>query len=256
MNYSENQMTSEPKIKLDIMKVFIIIIVLCFMVLLVISLMQIFRQNPYGDELRIDNLSSYVPNLPQDKKDSMFATLYKTVSSNLSNGQTAPRSGARIRDNSASSAYDEKTDIYSGEFIVDIESVGQSFRVQYEWSPTENNPNLSSYSIVITCLPEDQLIYGYFPCRDMQNDGSFSPINTISFYLPYYGKTKTGANFVIQKRNYNSGREYLEVNINSCGDQNLLAEAEEAAKEWVETYHINPEDLSFEIRDLCDGGAM
>ncbi|MDR2063558.1 MAG: hypothetical protein LBQ02_02080 [Candidatus Nomurabacteria bacterium] len=137
--------------------------------------------NPYGNQITITNLTLAVPDLPQDRIDAISASLYNRVSSiagELSNVS------ATVRDNSTENSFDSTQNIHYGNFIVDIASTKHSFKIYFEWSDDSNNPNLSGYAVVISCLPENQLIYGTFPCQD--DPSTLDPIrDPIVDYLPY-----------------------------------------------------------------------
>ncbi len=127
-------------------------------VLLVVSLMQIFRKNPYGPETRIDNIDLVDKNLPRDQKDQVFAQLYGILEDNVSEG-TPPSSGALVREGTVDYGYDKELNIYAGNFIVDIPAIEQSYKVQLSWSPDKNNANLGGHPILITCAPKELRIY-------------------------------------------------------------------------------------------------
>ena len=139
----------------------IIIIILGFI------LAGLLRTNPYGKEIRIDNLSSVYTNMPQSQKDSIYSGLYNVVKLNVPEGYEIPESGAVVRNGTSKQEFDEETNIYTGEFIVDIASIKQSYRVWFEWSPYGNNPYLGGYAVVVTCLPQDLQIYNSWTCKNL-----------------------------------------------------------------------------------------
>ena len=148
----------EGKIQLNPLAVGGVIVGAVVVILLVVSLMQIFRKNPYGPETRIDNIDIVDKKLPQDQKDQLFSQLYGVLADNISDGEP-PESGALVREGTVDYGYDENLKIYAGNFIVDVPAVEQSYKVQLSWSPEKNNPNLGGYPILITCAPKDLRIY-------------------------------------------------------------------------------------------------
>ena len=135
-------------------------------VLLIVSFMMIFRTNPYGDEIKIDNLSEYYDNLPQQQKDMIFSQLYDMVKANVDDDKKIPNSGALVREGYADYDYDNTMNVYYGNFVVDIPEIEMSFRVQFEWSPNEDNEALGGYPVVITCLEIDLQIYENSKCQE------------------------------------------------------------------------------------------
>ena len=153
--------------------------------LLVYSLYEIFRPNPYGNEIKIDNFAEYFGDTPRDEKDGLFAGLYNIVADNAeANGlNEIPKSGAMIRDGSAANEYNETENLHVGKFIVDIESIGQSYAGYFEWSNDNNNAYFSGYTMLYTCLVKEDLIFGQFKCNDMFAD-SVTTKFPITQYLP------------------------------------------------------------------------
>lgn len=140
-----------------------------FLILLTIGVMGalgFFHSNPFGASIDIDNFSRYFKDVPQEKRDAVSAALYNTITDNLPEGATVPNSGAKIRDRSVDTQYIEASLSNYSTFLVDIEPIQQSYRVQMSWS---NNPEttVAGYEILVTCPTEDQLIYPAFECKDM-----------------------------------------------------------------------------------------
>lgn len=170
-----------------------IIFAIIFIILIIVTLINIFKPNRFGPGTKIENLTSEYKDLPKTQQDMIENYLYNTLSENLPEGETIPESGAVIREGTAdytndTISYDAK--IYYGSFIVDIPSVERSYRVQFEWSPEENNRNLSGHPVVITCLPESLQIYEPQPCSNMvELDSSWEN----AFQLDYTLGSRTSA---------------------------------------------------------------
>lgn len=139
-------------------------------IILIYILAQVLRTNPYGDEIRIDNFGSYFADVPQETKDTLFASLYGVVKENLAEEATIPSNGALIRGGSATYEYNETTNVHQGRFIVDISAVKQSYGGYFEWSNNEDNIYLSGYASMYSCLKDSELIYGDFGCKNMFTD--------------------------------------------------------------------------------------
>jgi hypothetical protein len=125
---------------------------------------EIPERAPDGETLIVD-LATFFNDIPDNSKWAVQTTLYNTL---LDNGV---KSGIRladayVREGSVEENYDQSTDVHWGGFIVDIPKVSQSYALQFEWSSDEYNINLSGYNALVTCLSIDQLIYGYFDCKE------------------------------------------------------------------------------------------
>lgn len=167
---------------IHLIAIFSVLIVVIFVI---ISLETIFHKNPFGEELKIDNFSKYYKKVPEETRNSVFASLYNTASLNVTDSET-PTSGAIIRPDSTSEKYDQSTEIYSGNFIVDIESIQQSFQVYMEWSKKSNNSNLTGYTVTISCLTGSSSAYGSTKCIDMfdGNSDNIPALYPIVYDLP------------------------------------------------------------------------
>lgn len=148
----------------------IVLVAGIFIILLIITLTNLLRTNPYGPEIKIDNLTNTYNNIPSDEQDLISSELYNIVSKNSEANTEIPTSGAIIRDDSATSDYDSNNAVYSGSFIVDIPEIEQSYLVQFEWSPSSKSQGLGGYPVMISCLPSDKQIYPNFTCKNLANE--------------------------------------------------------------------------------------
>lgn len=236
---------------------FIIIIVFIaiafFATIIGLSLYLMLR--PIEGELRIDNLPELISDMPDDTKHAIYAALYNNANSYSEN---VPHSGALIRKETLDHSSGDPAS--HGSFIVDISSLEQSFEVQYEWSTKKDDPDISSTPIVIDCVSDPELIiYKNFQCKSSRTydpDSNLTEYGFLYSYLPYRDKISTGDEFSVFFRTYISTLNYIEINIDSCGDKEKLAEALAKTKEYIQSFNIDAEKLRYEQRDLCDGGTM
>lgn len=232
--------------------VFVSIIAVVVLILAGVSLYQIFRPNPYGKATVIDGLSE--TGMSRDAAERISANLYTTIEAwPDDDGMEVPTSGAKVREGSVEKKHDEATGIKSADFIVDIESLQRSYRIHVEWG---NDANITGYPYVISCLrSDDEVIYPDFYCVDDFEDVTDSSV--INSYLPYWGKTESGYEYMVRSKKYSDGREYFEVSVDSCGDRKIINEALEATKKWINTLGINSEAFLYEAPDyLCGDGEF
>lgn len=141
----------------------------------------------YKDGLEIANLSDYTNGKPSSKDSLEYIKydLLRTVNKNVDNPVDSNSiKDVLIRDNTFSQIYDDDIDVYTVEFIVDIESISQSYDVSYQWSSTGKKDNLTEWGTVVKCLPKEKLVYGNFNCKDMFTELD-NPVDPILKYLPY-----------------------------------------------------------------------
>ena len=114
--------------------------------------------------LKVDNFSDYYYDVPEKTQNTIFSTLYSTVSKNSSNH--TPHSGAVIRD-SEPYLYTYNNDYtgYYGEFIVDIPEIQQSYLVKFAFNEDPDS-FMGGFASLVYCLPEDKMIYPDFDCKE------------------------------------------------------------------------------------------
>ncbi len=210
-----------------------------FIIITVITL-----SNKYG-QLKIDNFSDFI-NLPEDGKTEIFQLLYSQVKNEDGN---APNSGATIRQDTIESNYDEKTKIYSGSFVVDIDSVKKTYVVNYVWSDNKDiasdtsincpTKNIDKYNTGINCI----------------NSRGETGKNRLINITPSYIEVKTNLKAYVSLKNYgnNPNDPYLEININSCNDTSIINLTKKTIEDWLDNNYLEKNIVPFEIRNLCDG---
>ncbi len=197
--------------------------------------------------LKIDNID-YVQNLSDDVKNSLEIDLYRTVDDNTD--EKVPTSGALIRTNTATSDYNSTTKVYSGNFIVDIESLKQSYFIQFSWSKEKNNPNLSSTSNLVSCVRDKSLIiYPDFKCKDQfsfSNDTDDADVY-LNGYLPHIEALSTGENFVL----LDNGINKLMIQLDNCHNNTLVSEAISKTNEWLDSIGVDHNKIDIQPMKDC-----
>lgn len=140
--------------------------------------------NQFGKFIRIQNYDQKVKNLPSDMRDAMESSLYNTTDMNVKEKEVLSKiKDAYIRESSDSQSYNQTTSTYYGKLIVDMESIKQSYQIQYSYTKNADG-ELSNEPVVVSCLPKEQLKYGEFNCTDLVSEQS-SNDDVILQYLPY-----------------------------------------------------------------------
>lgn len=140
--------------------------------------------NQFGKFIRIQNYTSKVKNVSGDMRDATETSLYNTVVKNVSSADIASRvSDAYIRKDSEKQSYDGGTSTFVGEFIVDMESIKQSYQVSYSYS-RDVNQDVGGDPVIISCLPKELLKFGEFKCSDITSEQT-NRYDSILQHLPY-----------------------------------------------------------------------
>lgn len=161
--------------------------ILIIVLLVIVGFAFFVYRNTHQHTIRLSGINAI--NAPSDRKDAISKTLYNVLQSNLPK-KNFTINDAVIRTGSYIDNYDSLTNVHHASFIVDIQSIKQSYIAYYEWSSNNQNPNLSGYPVVVGCLPPSLLKYGEFKCTPVQTSTSNNRIDIINRYLPYHVETK------------------------------------------------------------------
>lgn len=133
--------------------------------------------------ITIDNFYNYVQNVPEDEKNAIEEALYHV--SSLNTEDIPKNTTAVIRSDTYNQTFENN--IYKTNFTVDIESLKQSYSVENLYSnlPVEES-GLTDYTVLVLCLPLEDLIYDDFNCKDrLSQESGFTKSDPILKELPY-----------------------------------------------------------------------
>lgn len=227
-------------------KVFIIMALLVFVLLTTVILVFYFiSQNQPTTTVSIKNYGDYEKTLPPSERESIETMLFNTIDSNLENIEQQKLDDVYIRDGSYSQEL--VGDNYNTEFIVDIESIKQSYKVTntYPRQGRQAGQNYD-YNILVFCLPKQDLKYGEFKCLDRisQEKGlqaadpiaSLLPHATLDYLIEIGDSSAEGDKLNLAVTIYLSQADY-----NSGVDASIKLR-KEAINSWFESHNLNPDN--------------
>lgn len=154
-------------------------------IIIILALVNIFSNNKQEDIIDIANFKDHVTNLPSTERDNIEQALYDVVKLNNGGINEASINDATIREGSYEQSFDN--DIYSTVFIIDLPTLRQSYQITNFYS---SSVQLTSYTMLATCLDENQLIYGDFECVDKilleQGGKGGGLMRFLPFIVPHY----------------------------------------------------------------------
>ena len=126
------------------------------------------NQNEKPNPINITNFDTVVKNLPSTERATLETILASTIKQNTSANITLTSvKDATIRDGTYVQNYDSQKYVYSTQFIVDIPSLKQSYKITDKYSPLPpEQSGLFDYTQLVLCPSQDELIYGSFNCKD------------------------------------------------------------------------------------------
>lgn len=231
----------------------IIIVIIAIMLLIggiIIALLN--NQDDSGAKKTRTDITGLPTTIPKDTSALIKAGLYDAIALNLPEDETPPTSGAIIRNNTLEEWYDEKTNINYGNFITDIESVGQSFSVHYEWTDDKNNAYMSGYPVVITCAQESDRIYNVTSCSDSYHRADPFIDDFAKKYLPYVTRTESGIDYNIIK-DYLDTEPVIAVISYTCEGTKQANEVKKSSEAWLKSIDSEIDSSKIIQKNYCDG---
>lgn len=220
------------------------IIILSIFALIIVIILSVFLINQKSqkpqDEIQIPDLIKQAKKRKIDSKPLSFLqkNLFTRVKNNYKSDFNPNSTTTKIRESSFQESYDSKTDLHTIRFIVDIESIKQSYQGFYQWS--KNSHLIDGYANQISCLPKKQLIYDYFVCQDLfsqQNQTISDPI----YYLTPYQNYNHGYNITADKVQDPNQKITIRIEILS-NDPKRIQILKDQALDFLKHRQINLED--------------
>ena len=175
-----------------------------------------------------------------DTKKSVIGGLIYQIAL-LNNVDNISNNKAAIRADSVHYEYIEDLKIYFLNFIVDLEDLGQSYRIVYRWSdeyPNENVP--TNEPAMAFCLHEDELIYENFNCKDSYNNYGES---LVVYDLLRY---KDFSNFTVGLSGDIYKGEALNIHINTISnEESFVSSAISEVSEYLSSLGFNLNDFEY-----------
>ena len=231
---------------------------LVFVIILGVTINSIFNQKAETAKINIDNYSTISKNdgnysvdvgngaeLNDSQKSAVEGVLYNIAA--LNNLGNIPNYRAKIRDGSVYNAYIKDLDIYLLNFIVDLEELGQSYRIVYRWTdhyPNKNAP--ADEPVVAFCLRSEELIYGNFDCKDDYNEYGEDFI----VYSLLKNKNFDGNFFISLFGDVSNGGTLEKIYISPIvNNEETRAEAENTLREWLANLGFDLDNFNYEFSD-------
>lgn len=209
----------------------IILIAIAFLVLIIGLIIHHFRTH-----LSIANFSEVESSMSSADRARIEDRLFGIIAMA---GLDPNADDIKIREGS----YEEETSggVTTGTFIVDIDSLRQTYVITAEWSSDKDV--IHTDDVYIMCPKLDQIIYEGSTCEALESSSS-----DLAYYLPYFLTMEDGTDIQVSANYRDPNNPYIEVLVQTaCGDKELAERAKEYTINWVrDTVHIDPDNYTFE----------
>lgn len=212
------------------------------------------QQKPSDTQTPIKNFDNLVKDFPDEKKKNIYQALaiiikYNNKDKNIDMNKI---DDAVIRKGSETQKEVKKDTNYTGSFIVDIESLKQSYRINYVYSNDQNSDFASGYPVIASCLEENELIYGYFKCEQPNaqlRESGDKLLKLLPYNSPYY--TITGIPAV------SSGEKPTVIiqimsSYNSERTRKTFMTYKDQALAWIKEQGVAIENYTVKYRNLLN----
>jgi hypothetical protein len=229
--------------------------------IIIAIIVQLSPKNEYGEGIKIQNYDQKVKNVSQQLHDGTEASLFNVVKKNVpEDTNPAKIKDAFIRDNSNSQDYDKDNDIYSGKFIVDIDSIKQSYLIQYTYIKNENNSEGLTNRVVVSCVNEEDVKYKSFKCTDYvstqatQNDTilQYLPFSNFSFKIA--ADTTAGDDKMILLVELRIPESDLKGD--AASKQAVVAMYKKEVTDWLQSKSLDPTQYTYEYNYDNNGNLL
>lgn len=233
----------------DKRKLIIPLVAFFFVSVALIILAVVWRGNQAPDnQIVIENYTTYVKNIGSSERGSIQENLFTTVNMNLEKPlETGKKTRAIIRDGSYEQSLEDG--IYTTNFIVDVESLKQSFSVINRYATKGSGVTGLDYTARILCLSKSKLIYDDFSCRDVvSSESGLSVSDPLLQYLPYSTLDYNVSSVVKDEKLVVVVSILLSEADYRTGVDAAITQRKAEIKKWFEKNGLSVDDYTFEYK--------
>lgn len=238
----------------------IIVVVAVVVAVLAVVLIAIFsgsKSYDYGPELKIQNYKQLIKDMPKERRSFINSELYNAVSLYTDASDLENVRDAKIREDSVTRMYDESIDTTHGTFIVDIESLRQSYSVFFFWS-LDPNVNAFPNAPIITCLEDKDVIYEDFDCKVASEGEKMNQIYQKELEKDFFYEAflpRSGDGYYVSRELDDDGDSYLAVSLVSetCASDKLSEKNKANMVQWMSDKGYDFQDYDIRYTYSCDG---
>ena len=227
-------------------KVGLLFVVQVIIIIIIASILHVFLQPKEHIDIYEENrLES---NIPKENMEYFKRTLWDLISRNESSVSESIIDDVKIREGTYSETEHENG--RTANFIIDIDSIKQTYTVSLGWSDNKNKDDEIAYNdIVINCPPQNQMKYPETVCRGMYND-----THSLDLYLPWQIESpfKDRYDFAGPEV-YVYGDEFARTITVSLAPCNSMEENKKKANEYIQTIpNYKKYQIKYEVQDHID----
>lgn len=245
--------------KLTLKRIVLVFSEIIFLII-VVAIINSMHTNPLP-AIEVKDMPSEIRS---NERQTIPYMLAAKVISNTDNMAVIDKHIATARQGTFNYEYDKEYDIYSGNFVIDLATLRQSYYVTVSWSDTFE---FSDESIEISCIPyekKDLIIYEDFNCNASKTIGEVLPAeislegDLLERVRNNYPVPDIDPSFVTIRLDktdvYSNRNKALEYQVVACGDEDIISESLTIVRDWITSSGFDPNDYKINFVDGCEDG--
>lgn len=197
------------------------VVILQGIFILIIAATLNFVINSNRNRIDIIDDSDQTASMPVAAKDSYEDALWNIIKNNVDNVGRSVIKDARIRDGSYKEETVNDDGVVQASFIVDIDSIKQTYRVVISWD--KNGSNVTE--AIVDCPAVSESKYPDSFCR-----GTYRDTDDLSLYLPYFISAPHDSEVVDVSIDGDESEHKIYVDVANCQPERLKQKAMEYLK--------------------------
>ena len=194
--------------------------------------------------LEFSNLDQINSSLSSDEIRELEKYLWQSIQESEGVSEVNQTLDALIRPSSYEEKDSDVTKNYS--FLVDVDALKATYKISFAFKK-----GYSFYEIPdISCPTPELMKYSDTYCRIGRSSTTSA---TIGSYLPTEFRLDSGELVIVSVGYTEEGKDYLNVRVSSCGDDEIISQAHSEVKKWIDKHNFDSEQYEIKIPAFCDG---
>ena len=214
--------------------------IIAVVIVMVVLLMGRNMQTRYKNMIKVEGYNELDVSIPLSVREDFGAQLYYLLERYYELSENASEEVAVIREDSLNK--DLGGEIKVASFIVDIDSLQQTYQIVLNWSDTEEVLD----NVSIECANRSELKFPDTECHGMTTSS-----DSIDYLLPNTLNLENGQKIQLEYGFTTSdGKEIVKIVVGSCGNKDLEKDALSVTEKWVKSQGFDLDKIALEVNQV------
>ncbi len=198
-------------------KIGLVVLIQTIFIITIISVATFFLQDK--DHIVVSDNDNQLKSVPAEEIQLYEKALWEIISNNVDNVDESVIKDAVVREDSYIEEIDEENHTVNASFLVDIDSIQQTYVVNLAWI---SKPTIEPITPIIDCPTVENNKYPNSYCK-----GTYRDTNDLSIYLPYTIPAEHDENVWDVQITEDEESKKINVYIENCRPDELKKKAQE-----------------------------